>query len=127
MSQLQAGTQSLSAGLNELAQKTDLPEDKKANITTVQNGLNELNGQLQNAKVDSTTVTSVKSNLEELSKNLEQLETIQVTEEQKAVASTSAFTSGSLTVDQKNEILAAIQNSANSSAVQTNLIQLRIM
>ncbi|PFG83349.1 ABC transporter [Lactococcus lactis] len=121
VSQLQAGTQSLSAGLNELAQKTDLPEDKKANITTVQNGLNELNGQLQNAKVDSTTVTSVKSNLEELSKNLEQLETIQVTEEQKAVASTSAFTSGSLTVDQKNEILAAIQNSANSSAVQTNL------
>lgn len=119
--QLQAGTQSLSAGLNELAQKTDLPEDKKANITTVQNGLNELNGQLQNAKVDSTTVSSVKSNLEELSKNLEQLETIQVTEEQKAVASTSAFTSGSLTVDQKNEILAAIQNSANSSAVQTNL------
>ncbi|MCT1192420.1 YhgE/Pip domain-containing protein [Lactococcus lactis] len=121
VSQLQSGTQSLSAGLNELAQKTDLPEDKKANITTVQNGLNELNGQLQNAKVDSTTVTSVKSNLEELSKNLEQLETIQVTEEQKAVASTSAFTSGSLTVDQKNEILAAIQNSANSSAVQTNL------
>ncbi|MCT0016180.1 YhgE/Pip domain-containing protein [Lactococcus lactis subsp. lactis] len=121
VSQLQAGTQSLSAGLNELAQKTDLTEDKKANITTVQNGLNELNGQLQNAKVDSTTVTSVKSNLEELSKNLEQLETIQVTEEQKAVASTSAFTSGSLTVDQKNEILAAIQNSANSSAVQTNL------
>lgn len=121
VSQLQAGTQSLSAGLNELAQKTDLPEDKKANITTVQNGLNELNGQLQNAKVDSTTVTSVKSNLKELSKNLEQLETIQVTEEQKAVASTSAFTSGSLTVDQKNEILAAIQNSANSSAVQTNL------
>lgn len=121
VSQLQAGTQSLSAGLNELAQKTDLPEDKKANITTVQNGLNELNVQLQNAKVDSTTVTSVKSNLEELSKNLEQLETIQVTEEQKAVASTSAFTSGSLTVDQKNEILAAIQNSANSSAVQTNL------
>lgn len=121
VSQLQSGTQSLSAGLNELAQKTDLPEDKKANIITVQNGLNELNGQLQNAKVDSTTVTSVKSNLEELSKNLEQLETIQVTEEQKAVASTSAFTSGSLTVDQKNEILAAIQNSANSSAVQTNL------
>lgn len=121
LSQLQAGTKSLSAGLNELAQKTDLPEDKKANITTVQNGLNELNGQLQNVKVDSTTVTSVKGNLEELSKNLEQLEAIQVTEEQKAVASTSAFTSGSLTVDQKNEILAAIQNSANSSAVQTNL------
>lgn len=121
VSQLQAGTQSLSAGLNELAQKTDLPEDKKANITTVQNGLNELNGQLQNAKVASTTVTSVKSNLKELSKNLEQLETIQVTEEQKAVASTSPFTSGSLTVDQKNEILAAIQNSANSSAVQKNL------
>ncbi|WP_270225194.1 YhgE/Pip domain-containing protein [Lactococcus lactis] len=121
LSQLQAGTKSLSAGLNELAQKTDLPEDKKANITTVQNGLNELNGQLQNVKVDSTTVTSVKGNLEELSKNLEQLEVIQVTEEQKAVASTSAFTSGSLTVDQKNEILAAIQNSANSSAVQTNL------
>ncbi|WP_195362472.1 YhgE/Pip domain-containing protein [Lactococcus lactis] len=121
LSQLQAGTKSLSAGLNELAQKTDLPEDKKESIATVQNGLNELNGQLQNVKVDSTTVTSVKGNLEELSKNLEQLETIQVTEEQKAVASTSAFTSGSLTVDQKNEILAAIQNSANSSAVQTNL------
>ncbi|KSU12222.1 Phage infection protein [Lactococcus lactis subsp. lactis] len=121
LSQLQAGTKSLSAGLNELAQKTDLPEDKKESIATVQNGLNELNGQLQNVKVDSTTVTSVKGNLEELSKNLEQLEAIQVTEEQKAVASTSAFTSGSLTVDQKNEILAAIQNSANSSAVQTNL------
>ncbi|PLW60886.1 YhgE/Pip domain-containing protein [Lactococcus lactis] len=121
VSQLQVGTQSLSAGLNELAQKTDLPEDKKANITTVQNGLNELNGQLQNSKIKPTTVTSVESSLEQLTKDLGQIETIQVTETQKAVASTSAFTGDSLTEEQKNEILAAIQNSANSSAVQTNL------
>lgn len=107
---LQAADQQLLTGLSELNSGTNLTDVQKQNISNLETGLTQLNAAILSGAADTSVATAVQADLTQVQAAF----TDQVNTTAAAVEKTDAFKN--LDADNQAQILAAIQNSAESSS-----------